>query len=605
MPEYLAPAVYVEETSFRSKSIEGVGTSTAAFVGLTARGPSGVTPPLLTSFSDYERYYGGLGNLKLGTSSVINHMAHAAFAFFNNGGGRLYVSRILGPGAAAATSGVINAAPTPAPAPAPAPAPSPSPSPSPAPAPTPSPTPPASNKQIGFTARYTGGATLPGEPTVNYRVRLTQAALNSTKKLALSQPAGTLVKLGTDFFVTGNPVTTTASDLTAWDGATPDTAVVIYTVSADVIGPDGVLAEYGALGFSPLHPRYIGTILNPKPPIAQAAMTNAVQIDIGDAVTPFELQSGLMQAGASRVVDLIGGVEGSGPPASSAPFDNALNALLALEDISIVAAPGSSSFNDTLAAAVNQSLIGHAEARRSYRIAVLDTPANKDPAGARALKDKIDSKYAALYYPWITISNPLAGTDPLQPSQIDVPPSGAVCGIYARSDVQRGVIKAPANETVTGALGLQYGVRFGEQEVLNPLGVNCIRALPNRGIRVWGARTLSSDPEWKYVNIRRYFLYLEASIDRGTQWAVFEPNGERLWANVRTTISDFLYNEWLNGALLGGSPKEAYFVRCDRSTMSQNDLDNGRLVCLIGVAAIKPAEFVIFRIGQKTADGRD
>jgi phage tail sheath protein FI len=198
----------------------------------------------------------------------------------------------------------------------------------------------------------------------------------------------------------------------------------------------------------------------------------------------------------------------------------------------------------------------------------------------------------------------VAATDPTQPALIDVPPSGAVCGIYARSDVQRGVWKAPANETVTGALALQRDVRFGEQEVLNPLGINCVRALPGRGIRVWGARTISSDPEWMYVNIRRYFLYLEASIDRGTQWAVFEPNGEALWANVRTAVSDFLYNEWVSGALLGGTPKEAFFVRCDRTTMTQNDLDNGRLICLIGVAAIKPAEFVILRIGQKTADAR-
>jgi phage tail sheath protein FI len=279
--------------------------------------------------------------------------------------------------------------------------------------------------------------------------------------------------------------------------------------------------------------------------------------------------------------------------------------LLGLEDISIIAAPGASDMDATTAASVNQKLIGSAETRRAYRIAILDTPPNQELDAVRALKGKIDSKYAALYYPWIMTANPVASTDPQKPSMIPLPPSGFVAGIYARSDIQRGVFKAPANETVTGALALQKDVRFGEQEVLNPLGVNCIRTLPNRGIRVWGARTLSSDPEWKYVNIRRYFLYLEASIDRGSQWAVFEPNGELLWANVRTTISDFLYNEWVNGALLGATPKEAFFVRCDRSTMSQNDLDNGRLVCLIGVAALKPAEFVIFRIGQKTADARN
>jgi hypothetical protein len=250
-------------------------------------------------------------------------------------------------------------------------------------------------------------------------------------------------------------------------------------------------------------------------------------------------------------------------------------------------------------------LIGHAETRRAYRIAVLDTPPSLEIQDVRNLKSLIDSEYAALYYPWVVVANPLAATDPTQPTELALPPSGFVTGIYARSDVNRGVWKAPANETVTGALRLQREVRFGEQEVLNPLGVNCIRTLPNRGIRVWGARTTSSDPEWIYVNIRRYFLYLEASIDQGTQWAVFEPNGERLWANVVTTISDFLYAEWLSGALLGTTPQQAFFVRCDRSTMSQADLDAGRLICLVGVAAIKPAEFVIFRIGQKTADARD
>ena len=160
-------------------------------------------------------------------------------------------------------------------------------------------------------------------------------------------------------------------------------------------------------------------------------------------------------------------------------------------------------------------------------------------------------------------------------------------------------------EVVRGALRFEPAVNFGQQELLNPIGVNCLRALQGRGLRVWGARTISSDPEWKYLNVRRYFNYLGASIDRGTQWAVFEPNGEMLWANVRGTISDFLYNEWRNGALLGTKPEEAFFVRCDRTTITQNDLDAGRLICLIGVAVVKPAEFVIFRIGQKTADAKN
>ena len=175
-------------------------------------------------------------------------------------------------------------------------------------------------------------------------------------------------------------------------------------------------------------------------------------------------------------------------------------------------------------------------------------------------------------------------------------------GIYARSDVARGVFKAPANEVVNGLTKFEININKARQDVLNPEGINALRFFEGRGNRVWGARTMSSDPEWKYVNVRRLFIYLEHSIDKSTQWAVFEPNNERLWANIRSTIEDFLLVQWKSGALLGTKPEQAYFVRCDRTTMTQNDLDNGRLICLIGVAPTYPAEFVIFRIGQWTAD---
>ena len=156
--------------------------------------------------------------------------------------------------------------------------------------------------------------------------------------------------------------------------------------------------------------------------------------------------------------------------------------------------------------------------------------------------------------------------------------------------------------TVRGVLRFSRNVNKGEQDVLNPEGINCLRFFEGRGYRVWGARTISSDPEWTYINVRRLFIYLEHSIDRATQWAVFEPNNEELWLKIRLTIEGFLYDVWRSGALLGARPEDAYFVRCDRTTMSQSDLDNGRLICLIGVAPTKPAEFVIFRIGQWTAD---
>jgi len=563
MPEYLAPAVFVEETSFRAKSIEGVGTSTAAFVGMTARGPVSLSPtdpspPLLTSFTDFERYYGGVDDLAIGDGQARNYVALAARAFFNNGGGRLYVSRILGTGAKAAKPADLD-----------------------------------TDKKMKLGARTPGGALIAGSSS-NYQVVISESDLPTTIRLALKQPMGTLVQIGNALSVVGVD-----------DIPVSDDPCSIVTFGITIHDPTGPVYETGGLGAHPKHPRYIGAVLGANPPVVSDGLTNPIILTIDPSLKPKDIATGLMRgkdAGTGlRTIELAGGLDGTDGP-SEGDYQTAFDTLLANENISIVAAPGSSSFAN--AANINQVLIGHAEKRRAYRIAVLDTPAQLSIEQVQTLKGKIDSTYAALYFPWITIGNPAAATDPLQPSEINVPPSGAVCGIYARTDVQRGVWKAPANETVTGAIGLERDVRFGEQEILNPLGINCIRPLPNRGIRVWGARTLSSDPEWKYVNVRRYFLYLEASIDRGTQWAVFEPNGEALWANVRTTVTDFLYNEWVSGALLGTKPEEAYFVRCDRTTMTQADLDNGRLVCLVGVAALKPAEFVIFRIGQKTADAR-
>ena len=198
-----------------------------------------------------------------------------------------------------------------------------------------------------------------------------------------------------------------------------------------------------------------------------------------------------------------------------------------------------------------------------------------------------------MYYPWITIFDPLTRTE------LDVPPSGHVAGIYARNDIQNGVHKAPANEVVRSAVGFEKRINKAQQDVLNPEGVNCFRFFEGRGHRLWGARMATSDNEYKYVNIRRYLAYLERSIDQGTQVFVFENNGSDLWRNVRRTIGSFLENEWRSNRLMGTTPEQAFFVKCDRSTMTQNDIDNGRLICEIGVALFRPAEFVIFRIGQK------
>ena len=207
-----------------------------------------------------------------------------------------------------------------------------------------------------------------------------------------------------------------------------------------------------------------------------------------------------------------------------------------------------------------------------------------------------DTTYAALYHPWLTVF------DPLDKRNISIPPSGSVMGIYARSDNTRGVHKAPANEVVRGCVGLDVQFDKGEQDILNPKGVNLIRAFPGQGIRVWGARTASSDGNWKYINVRRLFIFIEETIKANTDWAVFEPNDEVLWVRVQRTIEVFLTNLWRGGSLVGTSPDQAFFVNIGRATMSQDDIDNGRLICVIGVAPVKPAEFVIFRITQKTRE---
>jgi phage tail sheath protein FI len=294
------------------------------------------------------------------------------------------------------------------------------------------------------------------------------------------------------------------------------------------------------------------------------------------------------------------------PSNSTATPDDYLRALALLspiDEISTVAAPGASLASATGPASVtpiHAALISHIQT--SYCVALLDPPPAASIADVQAIRAQLDSSSAALYYPWLNVANPLS--PPTRAAAIKAPPSGFLAGILARSDAQHGVSKAPANLPILGAASLETNLTEADATTLNNAGINTLRIFPNRSLLVWGARTVSSDPDFKYVNVRRYFNYVEHSIQQGTQWAIFEPNGEQLWANMRSTVSDFLTNEWRNGALMGTKPEEAFFVKCDRTTMTQSDLDNGRLVCLIGIAPIRPAEFVIIRIGQWTADAK-
>jgi phage tail sheath protein FI len=242
-------------------------------------------------------------------------------------------------------------------------------------------------------------------------------------------------------------------------------------------------------------------------------------------------------------------------------------------------------------------MIAHAE-NAGDRMAILDPPNGLLPQEVlewRMETAGYDSKMAALYYPWIEVM------DPLTSRPIQVPPAGHVAGVWARVDSTRGVHKAPANEVILGANGLAFQVTHDEQGGLNRVGINCIRSFPGRGIRIWGARTLSSDPEWRYINVRRLFNYIAESIMEGTQWSVFEPNDERLWMQLRIAATNFLTRTWREGALFGSTPEQAFFVKCDAETNPPDVIEAGQVICEIGIAPVKPAEFVVFRLSQYSA----
>lgn len=637
MPEYLAPGVFVEETSFRQKSIEGVSTSTTGFVGPCRFGPVFDTPALLTSFADYERVYGGLDQLTFTDHQGPSHnyLAHAVRAYFSEGGKRLYVARVFDPvsgtypptAASPATlisgqwsDGHARWEPTASPV-----------------------------EAFGLRARYPGEA---GNFTVTFLFKRGQDALDNTvagnpqlrgvgngtvvwaqttADASASPPeAGRLYWAERYFDETSHGRTfrlrrdnpgedaSGAVPLNQLQSARPVTVSVTVTTT----GKYADETTWEDLGFHPgsynaltelfaVDPAKRSTALY-VPLIFETAMQNGAliaealmsQLNIADNTSISSNIDSASNAARTLRIQLSGGNDGNQPDASnfegveSGTDKSGLMAFEDLEDISILAAPGAT-FNYTAvggannAEAIMRQLITHCEKMR-YRVAVLDSVNGQLPAEILDLKARIDTTRAALYYPWIRIM------DPVTEAEIYNPPSGHIAGIYARNDTERGVHKSPANEVARLALGYEILLNKAQQEVLNPKGVNCLRFFEGRGFRIWGARTASSDPEWKYLNVRRYFAFLERSIEKGTQWAVFENNGESLWSNIRQTIEDFLFNEWKEDHLAGADPKEAYFVRCDRTTMSQNDLDNGRMICLIGVAPLKPAEFVIFRIGQKT-----
>jgi hypothetical protein len=520
MPEYLSPGVYVEEIERGPRPIEGVPTSTAAFLGETERGP--LRPRLVTSYNDYTRWFGNVFADDL-------YMPHAAAGFFDNGGKRLYVCRIVGDAATSASKGFGD-----------------------------------------FTVEAVG----PGAWGRRIWVKFEDG---STKKPDGS--SGFRMKLA---YWNEDPGTFPPFD--PFDPA-----------NRKRLPRPQLIEDYDDLQVNPQDPNYfqkrLQDVATNQPLSALASLTKS---GAGNAKPAPNAGEFLDQNGADDT-NALGSDDFVGSPNNAR---QELQGLRQLEldpfrEISLVYAPHPRANQVSIAKAI----IDHCE-RNRFRMAVIDSEQRTPPADLDPRTAIQDSEYAAFYTPWIWISNPLTG------ARQAVPPGGHMLGIYARNDTERGVFKAPANEVVRGALDVFFDIDSNIHDVLNPRGVNAIRRFPGRGIRLWGARTISSNALWKYVSVRRLFIFLERSIYEGTQWVVFEPNDDKLWARVKDTLRLFLRSQWRQGALFGRTEDEAFFITCDRTTMSQDDILNGRLICEIGIAPVRPAEFVIFRVFQHTAESQ-
>ncbi|QDG52254.1 hypothetical protein FIV42_16360 [Persicimonas caeni] len=358
---------------------------------------------------------------------------------------------------------------------------------------------------------------------------------------------------------------------------------------------DGTTEQFGNLSLNEESERFVETIVNGESELITAEVLAFDTANLAASLP--RLEEGISQTtlgggdngSAPSALDIVG--EDNGPGNRSG-----IHAMAVIDQVSILAAPG---FGDQV---VHDALLTQCALLKD-RFAVLDPPAASDLQQVQQARGNLDSLYGAMYYPW------LVQLDARDGAELPVPPSGHVAGIYARVDNERGVHKAPANEVVRGIVDLEVALTDADQDILNPhpTNINVIRDMRarGRGIRVWGARCVTSDNAWKYVPVRRLFIFVEESLEEGLQWAVFEPNGHALWTRVRRTISGFLRTLWRDGALAGRTPEQAFFVRCDETTMSEQDRANGRLIVEVGIAPLRPAEFVIIRIGQKTLDSAE
>lgn len=546
---YLTPGVYVEEIDSGPKPIQGVATAVAALIGFTQRaGPEKEPDKLLnkaelvTNWNQYVERFGGF--------IPDAYLPHAVFGFFNNGGQRCYVISVArqdqekgetaqtvipigDDGKGQLLVQALNVGPD--------------------------------SNQLTVTIEHSETEALP-EPEPPAETEATPDSGSGSKPASTKSDKSSSSKGSSS----GKPSKTFSlivqrgyEELARFDGLSLDSSLKTKVKS------DWVKVEIQESSISALAERrpQEGSY---KLSGGKYALTKATQNQIQGDPTKREG---------------LGGLE-------------------ALDDVTMVACPdlmtvcrkSDGTVDLTGIKSIQTAMLNHCE-QMKYRFAIIDAPPGMSPQEVENWRFKqamYDSKYGALYYPWIVVNDPLSSNG----STVTIPPSGHIAGLYSRIDSERGVHKAPANEIVRGAIDLEVNVTKGEQAGLNPKGINCIRAFPGMGIRVWGARTLSSNMAWNYINVRRLFNYVEASIEGGTQWVVFEPNDSTLWAKVRRDISSFLRTVWLSGALFGNSPEEAFYVKCDAELNPREIRDLGQLIVEIGMAPVKPAEFVIFRISQ-------
>lgn len=567
MAEYLSPGVYVEEHDTGSKPMEGVSTSVAGFIGMAVKGPIIGVPVLVTSFADYQRKFGGY--LSENSHGLYRYLPYSVEQFFQNGGSRCYVMRVAPIDAKTAVKEV--------------------------------------NNKLKFLASSVGewGNKILISISKDSKAK-TQILEKNTKdsryelKSVNGFNEGDIVMFDDGNVQVYNKIKTIIGhsvefenpfDIDVIDKNLIPNKVITTCELTIIVRCEDIIERYNNVSLNVKSPNYILSKLNKSDLIKVEVLSDEllasslIEQIYGEDANKFSF------ALSEGYDGTIGSVEASvyigqdhGPSKRTG-----LQSFLDNNIVSMLAIPG---ITDP---SVLISLIAHCE-KLASRMAILDVP--KDMVKVNEIVDyrsMFDTTYAAIYHPWVQVY------DSLEKKATHIPPSGAVAGIYARSDTQRGVFKAPANETVL-CTGLSCLYNKGEQDILNPNGVNLLRAFPGQGIKVWGARTCSSDQALKYVNVRRLLIFIEESIKANTNWAVFEPNNELLWMRVQRTITNFLTTLWTTGALAGTSPTEAFFVDVSRNTMSPDDIANGRLICNIGVAPTRPAEFVIFKVTQLMGD---